>query len=116
MKSETEDNFWKAWVEPLPESAPIFFRLYYDEKGEPLSYSMEELPGNYIDIDAETYARSSFLVRVIDNKLVHVAPKKIINKLVPDDIGVSCYEHNVSIVVDETYPHIKWSLRSNESD
>lgn len=116
MKSETEENFWKAWAEPIPEPAPIFFRLYYDDTGRPLSYSMEDLPGNYIDITAEEFARSSFRVQVIDNKLVHILPKKIISKLVPAESGTCCLKNNVSIVVDSTQPHTYWSLQTNESD
>jgi len=116
MTNETEENFWKAWAEPVPESAPVFFRLYYDESGRPLSYSMEDLPGNYIEIDAETYALSSFKVQVINNKLVHLIPKTIINKLVPAESGTPCLPDNVSIVVDAVYPHINWSLKSHESD
>jgi hypothetical protein len=114
--NETTENFWKAWAEPVPEPAPIFFRLYYNELGEPVSYSMEHLPGNYIEIDAETYARSSSRVRVIDGKLVHIVPKKPTSKLKPSRTGTPCLPENVSIVVLDQQPHIKWSLQTNESD
>jgi hypothetical protein len=113
--NETTENFWKAWAEPVPAPAPIFFRLYYNERGEPVSYSMEDILGNYIEIDAETYARSSVSVRVIDGKLVHVVPKKPTSKLKPSDAGTPCLPDNVSIVVSEQQSHIKWSLQTNES-
>ena len=116
MKSETEENFWKAWAEPIPVPYPIFFRLYYNDAGAPLYYSMEDLPGNYIEINAEEFARSSHKVRVIDNKLVHIVPKTISNKLVPSEIGTPCLTQDITIIVDNTYPNIKWSLKSNESD
>lgn len=114
--NDTEENFWKAWAEPVPESAPIFFRLYHDEHGRPLSYSMEHQPGNYIDIDAETYQLSSRRVQVIDGKLVHITPKKTVTKLVPGTAGTPCLPSNISIVVDPQQPHTKWSLKSHESD
>jgi len=114
--SNTEENFWKAWADPLPEPAPIFFRLYYDEHGSPLYYSMEDLPGNYIEIDADTYRLSSLRVRVIDGKLIHIKPKKTIFKLVPSSDGTPCSLDNVSIVVAHEQPHTKWSLKTNESD
>ena len=114
--NETEENFWKAWAEPVPEPAPIFFRLYYDEHGCPLSYSMEDLPGNYIEIDADTYRLSSRNVRVVDNTLIHIKPKKTVTKLVPGISGTPCLSDNISIVVDEQQPHIKWSLKLHESD
>ena len=114
--NETTENFWLALTEPVPDSAPIFFRLYYNECGEPVSYSMEDLPGNYIEIDAESYQRSSQRVRVIDGKLVHIVPKKSTSKLMPGPVGTPCSIENVSVVVAENQPHIKWSLKSNESN
>ena len=114
--NETTENFWKAWAEPVAEPVPVFFRLYYDEHGHPVAYSMEHLPGNYIDIDAETYKCSSLHVRVIDGKLVHVTPKKTVTKLVPGQSGTPCLPDNISIVVDPQQPHTKWSLKSHESD
>ena len=114
--NETEQNFRLAWAEPIAEPAAVFFRLYYDEHGHPVSYSMEDLPGNYIDIDADTYRLSSHCVRVINGKLIHITPKKTVTKLVPGSVGTSCLTDNVSIIVDEQQPHTKWSLKSNESD
>jgi|688.fasta_scaffold47401_2 hypothetical protein len=114
--NETTENFWLALAEPAPEPVPIFFRLYYNERGEPVSYSMEDLPGNYIEIDAETYHRSSFNVRVVDGKLVPVVYKRPVSKLKPSTAGTACAPNNVSVVVAEDRPHTKWSLKSNESN
>ena len=113
---ETTKNFWTAWAEPVPEPAPVFFRLYYDDEGRPLSYSMEHLPGNYIEIDAATYQLSSRNVRVVNGKLIHIKPKKTITKLVPGDSGTPCWPNNVSVVVDQQQPNTKWRLASHESD
>jgi hypothetical protein len=114
--NETTENFWRALAEPAPDPAPIFFRLYYNNRGDPVSYSMEHLPGNYIEIDAETYHRSSFNVRVVNGKLVPVVYKRPTSKLTPSTTGTPCSVENVSIVVPEDQPHIKWSLKSNESN
>jgi hypothetical protein len=114
--NETEQNFRSAWAESIAEPAAVFFRLYYDENGSPISYSMEDLPGNYIDIDADTYRLSSPRVQVINGKLIHITPKKTVTKLVPGSVGTSCLPDNISIIVDEQQPHTKWSLKSNESD
>lgn len=113
--NETTENFWLALAEPVPDPAPIFFRLYYNDCGEPVSYSMEHLPGNYIEIDAETYQRSSPNVRVVDGKLVPVVYKRPTSKLKPGSAGTPCRPDNVSIVVSDSHPHIKWSLQTNES-
>jgi hypothetical protein len=42
--------------------------------------------------------------------------KKPTSKLTPSTTGTPCSVENVSIVVPEDQPHIKWSLKSNESN
>jgi hypothetical protein len=113
--NETEQNLQLAWTDPTPVTAPIFFRLYYNEHGAPISYSMEDLPGNYIDIDAAAYQLSSHKVRVVNGTLVHITPKKIVTKLVPSSNGTPCLPSNISVIVTEQEPHTKWSLKSHES-
>lgn len=116
MSIDTTNNFWEAWKIEPPAPKPIFFRLYYDDSGIPLMYSMEEFPGNYIDIDAATFAASSQNVRVINGKIVSLSLDKITQKLAPSADGTSCHPNNVSVIVDNNAPHIKWSLRTYETD
>jgi hypothetical protein len=108
--NETEENFWKAWAEPVPEPAPVFFRLYYDEHGRPLSYSMENRPGNYIDIDRETFVDFPKYVRVVDGKLELLQVHHVC-KLVPGKSGTPCASTDVSVVVSSEQQHVKWSLK-----
>ena len=112
----TTDNFWAAWAQ-VPDVKPlkIFYRLYYDDNGNPLFYSMEDLPGNYIDIDATTYAESPSQVKVINNELVRVTTQANI-KLAPSAVGVACDPRDVCVVVSESQPHIKWSVHTYESN
>ena len=49
--NETTENFWAAWVLPQEPPKPAFYRLYHNEQGYLLFYSMEDVPGNYIEID-----------------------------------------------------------------
>ena len=110
MTDETTDNFWAAWRLPPEEIKPIFHRLYYDKQGNPLFYSQEDLPGNYIDIEPEVYTAPPNHVRVVDGKLV-ILKMSLISKLYPGEVGVPCHLQDVSIVVDELHTHIKWSLQ-----
>jgi len=75
---------------------------------------MEELPGTYIDVDAETYARSPRNVRVRDGRLIELKP--VVRRLAPADTGTPCYPDNVAIVVPESEPHQRWSMKTYESD
>ena len=113
---ENTKNFWEAmmaWQEP--EKPKVFYRLYHNDEGVPLFYSMEDVPGTYIEIDLETYRRGSVHVRVQDGKLIEVTWKRTA-KLVPGDTGFPCHPNNVSIIVDQDQPHIKWSKRAYESN
>lgn len=109
----TEDEFWSI-LAAMPEPQPVFWRLYHDEDGKPITYSMEDLPGTYISIDAETYARACFAVKVKDGRLIELA--KLEQRLMPSDTGTPCYPDNVAIVVPETEPHQRWSMKTYETD
>ena len=108
MSEMTEAEFWAA-LAPV-EVKPVYYRLYHDDLGFPLFYSMEDLPGKYIEIDQATYTNPPTHARVIGNKLVETYIPSV-TKLKPSDAGVPCHPSNVSIVVDKQEPHIKWSLR-----
>ena len=101
----TPEEFFNI-LKAMPEPQPVLYRLYYDSEGRPITYSMDALPGNYIDIDAETFARGPLNVRVIDNKLKYIT-QKTSEKLVPGDTGTLCHDNDVSIVVKDSGTH--WS-------
>jgi hypothetical protein len=59
---------------------------------------MEDLPGNYIEIDAETFQRGPLNVLVRNNRIVYL-DGTLPEKIVPSDAGVMCHHNDVSIVV-----------------
>jgi hypothetical protein len=104
-----------ALFQAVPEPPLLFYRLYHDEHGRPLFYSMEDRPGTYIEIDQATFARSASNVRVRDGKLVEVTWATT-TKLVPGNFGSPCHPDNVAVVVAENQPHTRWSKRTYESN
>jgi hypothetical protein len=111
MSNETTENFWEAFFsQPEHEVPKIFYRLYHDEQGFPLFYSMEDVPGTYIEIDLETYRQGASHIRVIDGKLVETIWSPTA-KLVPGSSGTPCHPDNVAVVVAEDQTHIKWRKR-----
>jgi hypothetical protein len=104
----TEEEFWAA-LQPI-EMRATFYRLYHDEQGFPLFFSQEDLPGNYIEVDKETFSNSPNLIRVIDGKLVVMETNYLATKLKPVGYGTCCHPHDVSVVVDEKLPNKKWNL------
>lgn len=109
----TPEEFWKI-LHDVPEPKPIFYRAYYNDQGWVETYTMEDLPGNYIEVDQPTYVISPY-ARVVNGKLQVVKPASTVTKLVPGDTGVSCHVHDVCVVVDHE-PNTKWSLRTNETN
>ena len=101
------------------EAPPIIkpeFRLYYDDKGKVLFYTGDKPEGNYIVIDADTFAQGIPDVRVINGKLSTVNSGLVLSKLVIDSEGTTCVAEDISIIVDETYIEKtnKWKLKTYE--
>lgn len=103
-----------AMFQALPEPQPVFYRLYHDEEGNPLFYSMADEPGTYIDIDRAAFIKNSMHVKVIDSQLIEIT-WKITNKLVPSNTGITCDPRDVAVVVDFGAPNRQWSRKTYES-
>ena len=115
MSEMTPEEFWAILHAPV-ETKPIFYRLYYNDDGTLLCYSMEDLPGNYIEIDAETFNRRPSNIRIVDGKLKEIKLASLVKKLVPGTEGIPCHPDDICIVVKETEPNTKWSIKTNEAD
>ena len=100
-------EFWRNYQWPNP--AEIFYRLYHDDHGNPLIYTMEDLPGNYIDVTAEQYTRSDYGVRVIDGRIQELARSARPQKIKPAVKGTPCHPRDISIVVHEQSSNQPWS-------
>ena len=110
--SEAED-FWAEvarLTQPKPE-VKIFYRLYHDDAGLPLFYSMEDLPGLYIDIDQATYSRGSSDVRVVDGKLIAIDRRSVVAKLRPGNEGTPCDPRDICVVVTAEQSNTKWKKK-----
>ena len=62
-------------------------RLYYDQDGTPICYSMQELEHDYIVVTPEQFATARYDVKVIDKKIVYPSRGTIRRKLVKSDMG-----------------------------
>ena len=99
-----------------PEPRPVTYRLYHNADGTPKFYSMEDLPGEYILVDRETYVADCRHVRVAQGKLIFVAPIITVKLLRPDtDVGTACHPQDVAVVVADYQSHTKWSMVQHET-
>jgi hypothetical protein len=109
----TEDEFWAILLD-VPDPQPIFYRAYYNAEGWVECYTMEDLPGNYIDVDQSTYVLSP-CAQIINGKLTIVKPAVTVTKLVPGISGTPCDPRDVCVVTSADN-NIKWSLKTSETD
>ena len=115
--NETTANFLKVLAQfEWPEPRPVTYRLYHNADGTPKFYTMEDLPGDYILVDRETYVADCRHVRVVQGKLIFVAPTRTVKLLQPSaDAGTACHPQDVAVVVSGYQPHTKWSMVQNET-
>lgn len=113
---ETTDNFWQVWQDfEWPEARPISYRCYYREDGSPDFYTMEDLPGQWIEVTKEMYLLSTSHARVIDGRLVVLPPRVTVTKLQPSDQGTPCHVRDITVVVDPSRPCVLWSNKEHET-
>lgn len=109
-------NFWEAVKNFKPaETKQTEYRLYYNESGEPLFYTTEQLDGNYIVIDEDTYHEGNYHgVRVVDDQLQKLSPVSTV-KLTPTSKieGTCCHSNNVAIVSANKNGQY-WKLKTHE--
>jgi len=111
MIDENKELFWE-YVPPQP----VEFRLYYDEKGSIITYTCEKLPGNYIVIDAQTFAECRPDLTVVEGKLVNLVPEVVLSLLTKSVTGTKCASEDVNILVSGGYDGetTNWELKSYE--
>lgn len=112
----TPEEFLQIFEQSQPDPNALSYRLYYDEHGEPLFYTMDRLPGTYIEITSEQFARANSHVRVKNGKLVEKSQRQQVKKLKPAATGVPCHPQDVCVVVDNNQPNIQWSIAVYEQD
>jgi len=98
-------EFWKnhQWVEPKPVS----YRLYYNEQGLPVEYSMQDNPGAWLELTPEQFAMADMRVRVVDGVLT-LPPPPAPPRLVVAESGTPCHPWSVLLIVDARQPHRSW--------
>ena len=94
------------WTQPEKQ---LEFRLYYNvEDGTPLCYSMEDLPGDFIAVDSQTFNECRFDIVVRDEKIIRVSVPQSW-KLVESDSGdYVCHGNDITLIVDESCTNKKY--------
>lgn len=105
----TPEDFWKILHE-IGEPPQAVYKLYYDDQGHPLEYTMDSLPGNFIEIDSETYRLAPRNVRVREGRLVNIPASHLSPKLKPSqNSGAFCHPQDICVIVPQHKPHRRWA-------
>ena len=108
--TDTPEEYVIVWE--APEIIAPEFRLYYDDKGYLICYTCEKLEGNYIVIDALTFAEGRPDVRVADGRLVKASSGAVISRLYPSTEGALCEVEDISILTETNGQY--WKLKTYE--
>ena len=107
-----EEDYVITWEAPKIETPE--FRLYYDDKGAVVCYTGDKsVQGDYIVVDAQTFAEARPDVRVIDGKISRAQPNAVVYKLMPDADGIMCARDDISIITNQGSV-TKWKLNIYE--
>jgi hypothetical protein len=93
---------------------PIEFRLYYDINGKVVTYTTENISGDYILITREQFAEARPDVIVKNNKLIYTHLKKHVEKLVKSNNGTKTSKYDVNILTDDNIDYAFWEEMINE--
>jgi hypothetical protein len=100
--------------EPAPIVKPEF-RLYYDAAGSIVCYTCENLDGDYIVIDAQTYAEGRYDIKVLNGKIVNNFSNAVIARLTKDIEGTLCSVEDISLIIDSDEVETQyWKLKVYE--
>lgn len=100
------------------KATEIVFRLYHDEQGRVITYTTENLPGNYITITREQFAEARPDVLVVDGQieLTHAMTK--VRKLHTVDHmpaqAASCWDVNIVADPATDTDWQLWGMTSND--
>jgi hypothetical protein len=84
----------------------IQYRLYYNkDTGEPLFFSMEKLPGEYITVTKKEYDEAAINYIKVENKqLISKDLNNMVkNRLAHSDKGTKTILNDIQFVVDDSY-------------
>lgn len=115
MTVMTEQEFLEIWLNQRTDQVEIEYRLYYDAQGWPLFFSTEQVEGNYVVIDRQTYLDSPKHIRIVEGKIKRI---KVLygKKLVPAEQGQSCDPADVCVIVSDQLFSKKWAIKHEEPE
>ena len=116
--NETTQNFWRAWNSfQWPDPKPVSYRCYYRDDGTVDFYTMDDLPGSYVEVSKEIYIASPYNARVEKGVFRLIPRRHSVERLVPDQsAGIRCDRRDVCVIVSDSHEGTYWDIQKNEID
>lgn len=93
-------DLFNSITEITPRS--IEFRAYYNTDGSIITYTTEDIPGQYIVITSEQYAEARPDAKVIDGKFVYINSRSHVAKLAKNKTtGIRCSKYDISVISED---------------
>lgn len=111
---DNNEEFLKALAafRPVVPKA-IEYRVYYDPAtGQIQSYTNDDLPGDFIVVDRDTFAKHRFDCVIKNGQLVPYRPP--VAKLTPAADGTACHASDVAIIAGPGNPITNWKMKTYE--
>ena len=106
-------NFFKAAARHKPIKRQKFEnRLYYNKLGQPIAYTHDDLEGDYIIVDQQTFAECRKDVIIKGGRVIKQNTISAIYKMVPADEGTECDAEDITIIGEGQH----WKLKKYETD
>lgn len=91
------------------------YRLYYNTDGTPRFYTMEDLEGDWISVDHQTFEQGRYDIIVKLGRIVSLSDSGTsryvrVDQATPN--SVACEPDDITIIVSEQQPHNLWDYRS----
>jgi hypothetical protein len=98
----TIDDFFSLIISPVKLDVNREFRLYYDSSGKVVTYTTEDLPGEYIVITQEQYTEARPDVLVKNKKMMYTHLQRYVFKLEKNIEGIACSKYDISIITTDS--------------
>ena len=105
MSDEEYVVVWEA-----PDVVKPEFRLYYDTRGSVLFYTCEKPDGDYIVIDALTFAEARPDIKVVDGRIARCGASTLSTRLHLSTGGTLCEAEDVSVIAEADGQY--WKLKT----
>jgi pyruvate-formate lyase len=102
-------------IQPLPQPE---YRVYYSSDGKVITYTTEDLPGDYLVITLEDYQQARHDAVIIGGKLIYTHVRRHVTKLVKtknNTQGFAASKYDISVVAQGSYPDVNhYQVQANE--